>query len=191
LSALLAVVSRFYRYTFHVVCCFFLLGVAISSYQGVEIPNLELLAIGLLGVIAGYLPMEKINAVVRHPFVLAAAYLAYLGAISYWNVVYPLQIIGVYLSLMILYLLGQQSGEPGKIRGSTVLLGKYSLLGYIAQIGILQLLRLALNHADSEIAVLGISFVLAFALTIISVEIVDRARAESTTMDRLYRAVFA
>ena len=191
LSAVLAVVSRFYRYTFHAVCCFFLLGVGISNYEGFEIPNLNLLAIGLLGVIAGYFPIGKINAVVTHPYLLAAAYLAYLGAISYWNVVYPLQIIGVYLSLMILYLLGQQGGEPGKIRGSIILLGKYSLLGYIAQIAILQLLRLGLNHVDSEVLVLGLSFALAFALTIISVEVVDRMRADSRTMDRLYRAVFA
>jgi hypothetical protein len=191
LSALLLFLSRFYRYTFHVVCLVFLLCVVVSNYEGVEIPNLELLAIGLLGVIAGYLPIEKVNALVQHPYLLAAAYLVYLGAISRWNVAYPLQIIGVYLSLMVLYLLGQQSGEPGKVRGTIVLLGKYSLLGYIAQIAILQLLRLGLNLIDSEVVVLGLSFVLAFALTIISVEVVDHTRAESTTLDRLYKAVFA
>jgi hypothetical protein len=191
LSALLLVVSRFYRYTFHFVCLFFLLCVVVSYFARLEIPNLELLAIGLLGVIAGYLPIEKVNALVRHPYWLAAAYLLYLGAISLWNVVYPLQIIGVYLSLMIIYLLGQQSGEPGKVRAIVVLLGKYSLLAYVSQIAILQLLRLGFNHVDSKVVVLGLSFVLAFALTIISVEVVDRMRTESTTMDRLYRAVFA
>lgn len=191
LSALLLVVSRFYRYTFHVVCLFLLGCVIVSNFLGLEIPNLQLLAIGLLGVISGYLPIVKVNALVRHPYLLAAAYLVYLGAISFWNVVYPLQIIGVYLSLMILYLLGLQNGEPGKVRESIVLLGKYSLLGYISQIAILQLLRLGLNHVDSEVVVLGLSFVLAFALTIISVEVVDRTRAESATMDKLYKAVFA
>jgi Acyltransferase family len=191
LSALLLAVSRFYRYTFHVVCLFFLLCIVVLNSKGFEIPNLELLAIGLLGVIAGYLPIEKVNTLVRHPFLLAAAYLVYLGAISFWNVVYPLQIIGVYLSLMILYLLGQQSGEPGKVRETIVLLGKYSLFGYIAQIAILQSLRLGFNHIGSEAVVLGLSFVLAFALTIISVEVVDLTRAKSTIMDRLYKTVFA
>lgn len=191
LSALLLVVSRFYRYTIHVVCLLLLVSVVISNAKGFEIPNLELLAIGLLGVIAGYLPIEKVNSSVRHPYLLAAGYLVYLAAISVWNVAYPLQIIGVYLSLMIIYLLGQQSGEPGKVRGSIVLLGKYSLFGYISQIAILQLLRLGLNHVGSELVVLGLSFVLAFVLTVISVEIVDRTRAESATMDKLYKAVFA
>lgn len=191
LSALLLVVSRFYRYTFHVMCLFFLLCIVVSNHEGFEIPNLELLAIGLMGVIGGYVPIEKVNALVQHPYLLAAAYLAYLGMISLWNVVYPLQIVGVYLSLMILYLFGQRTGEPGKVREGIVLLGKYSLVGYIAQIVILQSLRLELNRIDSETVVRGLSFVLAFALTIISVEVVDRARAESTTMDRIYRAVFA
>jgi hypothetical protein len=191
LSALLLVVSRFYRHAFHVACLFFLLCIVVSNSQGFEIPNLELLAIGLLGVIAGFLPIKKVNALVRHPYLLAGAYLVYLGAISIWNVVYPLQIVGVYLSLMIIYSLGQGGDEPGRVRRRVVLLGKYSLVGYISQIAILQLLRLGLNHIASEVLVLGLSFILAFALTIITVEIVDRTRAESTIMDRLYKAVFA
>src|SRR5580658_5232622 len=191
LSALLFVVSRFYRYTFHVVCLLFLLGALVTNFERFEIPNLELLTIGLLGVIAGYLPIQKVNAAVRHPYWLTLAYLVYLVAITFWNVKYPLQIIGVYLSLMILYLLGQHSGEPGKARATILLLGKYSLFGYIAQIAILQFLRLGFNHLRWEPAVLGLSFVLAFALTIISVEVVDRARTRSRTVDRLYKVVFA
>jgi hypothetical protein len=132
-----------------------------------------------------------VNSAVRHPYWLTLAYLVYLAAITFWNVKYPLQIIGVYLSLMILYLLGQHSGEPGKARATILLLGKYSLFGYIAQIAILQFLRLGFNHLRWEPAVLGLSFVLAFALTIISVEVVDRARTRSRTVDRLYKVVFA
>jgi acyltransferase-like protein len=191
LLSLLLVLSRFYRYTIHTACLFFFLCIAISYARGSAIPNLELLAIGLLGVIAGYLPIERVNMLVRHPYFLGVAYLLYLLAISVWNVIYPLQVMGVFLSLMILYFLGQESGEPGKIRACVVRLGKYSLVGYIAQIAILQLLRIGLNRIDSEAVVLGLSFVLAFALTILSVEILDRMRAQSAAMDRLYKAVFA
>jgi hypothetical protein len=38
---------------------------------------------------------------------------------------------------------------------------------------------------------LAISFVAAFVLTIVSVEIVDRARVLNASVDRLYKAVFA
>jgi hypothetical protein len=191
LSALLLLLARVYRYTFHIACLLFLLCAVVSNIVGVEVPSLELLAIGLLGVIAGYAPIEKVNAAVRHPVLLAAAYITYLGAISIWNVSYPLQVLGVYLSLMIIYLLGQHDGEPNNFRGTVVLLGKYSLLGYISQIAILQILRVIFNHVESENTVLGLSFVSAFVLTILSIELVDRARSQSKTVDRLYRAVFA
>ncbi len=191
LSAVLLVVSRYCRFAVHIVCMVFLFGIAVSNYEGVEIPNLELLTIGLLGMIAGYLSTEKVNAVVRHPYLLATGYLAYLAAITVWNVLYPLQIIGVYLSLMILYLMGLQSGEPGKIRATVVLLGKYSLLGYIAQIAILQCLRRVFNPFSWETALLVLSFILAFALTVASIKLVDYARAGSVLIDRFYKLVFA
>jgi hypothetical protein len=161
------------------------------NYKGFESSNLELLAIGLLGLIAGYLPTEEVNAVVRHPYLLAAGYLAYVAAITVWNVIYPLQIVGVYLSLMILYWMGLESGKPGRIRATVVLLGKYSLLGYIAQIAILQCLRLAIRPFSWETELLIISFILAFALTIASIKFVDLLRSRLVAVDRLYRFVFA
>jgi hypothetical protein len=122
---------------------------------------------------------------------LGAAYLVYLAAISKWNILYPLQIPGVFLSLMILYLCGQTSGEPGIAKGIVILLGKYSLFGYIAQIAILQVLHYSLEYLDSRTLMLSVSFSAAFALTIASVMIVHRARSMFVTVDRLYQAVFA
>jgi hypothetical protein len=193
LSALFLVLSRLYRYAFHAGFLLFLLSVAVLNVGRLQSPNLELLTIGLLGVISGYLPIEKINASVNHPYLLGIAYVGYLAAITVWNVVYPLQIVGVCLSLMIIYFLGRkgQGQEPGKARERILLLGKYSLVGYIAQIAILQLLRVGLNSVSSEVIVLGLSFVLAFVLTIISVDVVDRTRVQSAAVDKLYRIVFA
>jgi hypothetical protein len=187
----LFVVCRYYTYTFHVVCVGCLLGILLLRLNGVESSNLELLAIGLLGVIAGYVPIAKINTLVRHPYFLAAAYVGYLAAITLWNVIYPLQIVGVCLSLMILYLLGGQGDERGKVRSRIILLGKYSLFGYIAQIAILQMLRRAFRYTDLGPAVLTVSFVLAVALTVFSVEVVDSARRRSTAVDKVYRWMFA
>jgi peptidoglycan/LPS O-acetylase OafA/YrhL len=87
--------------------------------------------------------------------------------------------------------MGLQSGEPGRVRAVVILMGKYSLVGYIAQIMVLQLLHRVLSNIDSETLLLGLSFVLAFALTIISIEILDRMRAQSAIIDKFYKAVFA
>jgi hypothetical protein len=190
LSASLVLLARAYRYTFHVVCVLCLLGVLVLDSIGFE-TYLDILAIGMIGVIAGYLPMERVNALVRRPYLLAVAYLLYLGAITVWDVIYPLQIVGVCLSLMILYLLGSQPGELSRFRACIVLLGRYSLAGYIAQIAILQFLRLKLGHMGSEELTLGLSFVLAFALTIVSISTLDWTRTHSIAVDKLYKFVFA
>jgi peptidoglycan/LPS O-acetylase OafA/YrhL len=191
LSALLLMISRFYRYTFHVACAVFLLGVLILTLNGIKSPNLELLTIGLLGVVSGYVSIEQVNDWVSRPFVLVLAYLCYIGAITLWDVPYPLLLVGVYLSLMLIYLLGVSGAEPGRMRRHVILLGKYSLFGYIATIAILQILHRSLRHTNSGAVELGLTFIAAFVLTMASVEVIDRVRARTSTVDRLYRAVFA
>src|SRR5207244_6028962 len=166
LSAWLLIVSRFYKYIVHVVCTFFLLCILLLHLNGLESANLELLTIGLLGVIFGYVPIEKINEFVRHPYTVVSAYLCYAGAITIWDVVYPLQVVGVCLTLMLIYLLGANNDEPSLMRNHIILLGRYSLFGYIAQIAVLQLLYRSLSHIDLEDGALGIPLFGGFAITV-------------------------
>jgi hypothetical protein len=158
---------------------------------GAKSQNLEYVTIGMLGVLTGFMPIAAINKFVRHPYRLAFAYLCYTIAITIWNVPFPLLIVGVFLSLMVIYLIGAGGSESGTIKSRVILLGKYSLFGYISQIVVLQILSAGSRHFNLGAAVLGTSFVAAFALTVTSVEVVDRARARATSMDRLYKAVFA
>ena len=191
LSGALMLPYRFYRYTFHLVCVCLLLSIVLCGFIGVESANLELVTIGMLGVMTGFVPITVINDFVRHPYLLGLAYLCYTIAITIWNVPFSLQMVGVPLSLMVIYLAGISGSDSGKIRSEIILLGKYSLFGYISQIAILQILAASFRHINFGFAVLSASFVAAFALTIISVEIVDRLRARVVSMDRLYKAVFA
>ena len=129
-----------------------------TGTYGVPSPNLELITIGMLGVLTGFVPNAAINDFVRHPYMLAFAYLCYTIAITIWNVPFPLLIMGVYLSLMVIYLVGASGSESGTIRSEVNLLGKYSLFGYISQIAILQILAASLRHVDFGFAVLIVSF---------------------------------
>jgi peptidoglycan/LPS O-acetylase OafA/YrhL len=190
-SGILMFPYRFCRRTFHLVCVLLLLSILILGLTGVESPNLESITIGMLGALTGFMPIESINDFVRHPYALAFAYLCYTIAITIWNVPFPLLVVGVFLSLTLIYLVGASGSESGTIRGKVILLGKYSLLGYISQIAILQILSVGFRHANRGVAALFISFFTAFALTIVSVEAVDRARARTAGVDRLYKAVFA
>jgi peptidoglycan/LPS O-acetylase OafA/YrhL len=191
LSAALLVASRFYRGIFHVVGVLSLLSILVLNLNGLKSSNLELLTIGLLGVSIGYIPIHKINSLLRHPYSIAGAYLAYTVAITVWNAGYLLQVVGVCLTLLLIYLLGTVSGESGRVQGSIMLLGKYSLVGYIAQIAILQVMRRGLRYTDQPAWALGVSFLVAAAFTMLTVRAVDRARAKAPIVNSLYAAVFS
>jgi len=182
---------RLYRYTFHVVCGLLLLSLLMMGLFGEQSQNLEFIAMGMLGVLTGFAPIKAINDFVRHPYALAVAYLGYTIAITIWNVPFPLQVVGVPLTLAIIYLVGLSTSESGAVWTEVLLLGKYSLFGYISQIAILQILSASLRHIGSRVAVLCISFIAAFILTLLSAEILDRARTRMASVDKLYKAVFA
>ena len=184
-------VYRLYKYAFQVLCMLLSLSILALGLSGTRSFNLEFITIGMLGLLAGFLPIRTINDFVRHPYALAFAYACYTIAITIWGVPFPLVVIGVLLSLMAIYLIGASGREPAAVKSEVVLLGKYSLLGYISQIAILQILSAGLRRMNGGLAMLVVSFVAAFALTILTVEVVDRARARAATVDRLYKAVFA
>jgi peptidoglycan/LPS O-acetylase OafA/YrhL len=195
LSSLLVLLTRVYRYAFHAMFAAFLLCVLLLDTYGTASSNLQLITIGILGVVAGYVPIERITKLVRHPFLLLASYAGYLAAITFWNVVYPLQIVGVCLSLMVIYLVGDAGGNrQNKVYEVVVLLGKYSLVGYIVQIAVLQALHQGIRHFDVDVqnnVALVASFLAASVLTILSVAATDWARHRSTAVNRIYGTVFA
>jgi len=190
LSGILIVPHRFYRYTFHVMCGLLLLSSLILRLIGSGSQYLELVTIGMLGVVIGFIPMPEIDRFVRHPYVLTLAYVLYTISITIWNVPFGLEIVGVCLTVMALYLIGTIDFQPSRIRQEVLLLGKYSLFGYISQIAILQILGAGLRHFNLGASRLVISAIAAFALTVISVELVDRGRAYRS-IDKAYRAVFS
>jgi peptidoglycan/LPS O-acetylase OafA/YrhL len=190
-SACLLILSRYSKHVFHIASTAFLLGIFVLYRYGLGSPNLELVTIGLLGVIGGYISIERLNICVRRPSRLVVAYVLYLAAITMWNVSYPLQVVGVCLSLLVIYRLGATAAEPGRVRGPIILLGKYSLFAYIAQIAVLQGLRGGLRHIDLGLGWMTLSFLAAFGLTVMIVVAVDRARARINAVNWLYGAVFS
>jgi peptidoglycan/LPS O-acetylase OafA/YrhL len=190
-SALLLIVCRFYKHTFYFVCLLCLVGNFVLNFEGIASPNLELITIGLLGLILGYTPINKINALLKYPYLIVAAYLCYALTITFRDPNYPLQIAGVCLTLMVIYLVGTSISKPAIVRNQIILLGRYPLLGYIVQIAILQILRRSLRDFDLETGLLALTFIAAVALTVLAVFAVDRARARSLFIDQFYKSIFA
>jgi len=189
-SALLLIAHRHCKQIFNALTLLCFLTIFILYVNVSESRNLELLTIGFLGISMGQISINRVNHFLKHPVAVIVAYLCYVVAITVWNSRYPLQVVGVLLTLCLIYLVGMASGETGRMQQWLILLGKYSLFGYIAQIAILQLIRRSLSMELTTWAS-GASFLAAIVLTILTVEVVDRGRAKSSTVDRLYAAVFS
>ena len=190
LSAGLLVASRRFRGVFHAATAAGLAGVAALTMLGEKSRNLELLTVGLLGISIGYIPIESINGLLRRYWLVGLAYLFYVVAITIWNTPYSLQVTGVLVTLMLLYALGMRSGEQTTSARTVILLGKYSLFAYIAQIAILQVMRRMVSENLPAWAQ-GVTFLAATALTIAAVEVTNRLRKRSGFANRIYSAVFA
>lgn len=191
LSALLVVGTRRWPRFCYFVFGLCALGLSLLTFAGLSSANLQLLTIGLLGVIVGGARIERVTRFVNRPWIVVAAYACYLAAITVWNVIYVLQIVGVCLSLMIIYMIGDAGQRHGVIRSEIILLGQYSLVGYIAQIAILQVLYQAFRHSHMSLQnAQFISFIAAVVLTMMSVRLTHSAR-RVPVLDQSYRAVFA
>jgi len=182
---------RLNLHTFHITFAVLLTFIAILALAGIQNYILEFVAVGMLGVLTGFLPIRVIDGFGRHPYWLAFAYLLYLIGITMWGVPFLFQIVAVLLNLGVIYLVGASGSRSGIVRTEIIVIGKYSLFAYISQIAILQILSPMLHHTNLGFAVFPISFLAAFTLTILSVELLDCTRIRFGSVDRLYKAVFA
>jgi fucose 4-O-acetylase-like acetyltransferase len=161
------------------------------SFANAGNAHLEMLSMALVGLAAGTVDISRIDAVVRRPAPLVLAYGVYVAAITVFNAPFALQLVGVSLSVLLLYMLGRRWQSPAGLHRSVVQLGKYSLFAYVAQIAVLQVLRRGLRGQELAGAELAIPFVAALLMTVLAVQVMALVRQRSTIADSIYRAVFA
>jgi hypothetical protein len=191
LAGVLVPLYRHYRYTFHAACAILFSSIAAIGWFGMRSYMLEFVTLGMLGVLTGFAPMAGINRLSRHVYGLIFAYAGYVIGITLWDVRFPLLVLGVPLSLLLIYLLGVTYSDSGALAAKVNLLGKYSLFAYISQIALLQFLAVTFRRFDLGVTGLLVSFCLAFVLTLASVEAVDQGRRRFRPVDSAYKVIFA
>lgn len=191
LSAGLLRLRSWIAFPLPVVCVGLAAVILIANQIGMKSGNLELLGVGLLGVFFGSVDKERINRWTSRPLLLVVGYLAYLIALSLWNVLYPIQILGVCLSLILIYGAGMRWTRPGLVFVRTLVLGRYTLLTYVGQIAVLQLLLIGMRSWKPVGLRLTLSLAGGIILTQLIAEAADLIRKRSKTIDQVYRAVFA
>lgn len=192
IAGALLLIGRGNRLLLHGVCCLAVLCIAASNLWSVSSANLEMLGVGVLGLMCGTYPIGRLNRLFEHPFVLGVLYVIYTVAIAVWGVPYVLQLVGVCLNVALIYMTGIRRLFMRTAYNRVVMLGQYSLFGYITQIGILHFLRQLMDHLDLPSMILwGISFTGACVLTVVTVMVLDEARKKIAVIRNMYQAVFA
>jgi peptidoglycan/LPS O-acetylase OafA/YrhL len=190
LSSVLLFLCKWTKALLPLVCLALFGSIFALDLNSIGNANLELFAVGVFGMVIGMIPIDDVNRFARHILAVFLAYAVYLVALTIWREIYPMQVVGVCLSLLLLYSIG--SCVRAASSGWVVLLGKYTLLSYIVQIAVLVILAKLLRRGiESPEFRAALACLLAFAGTYVIILGVDKAREAFPLADKAYKFVFA
>jgi hypothetical protein len=152
--------------------------------------HLGMISAGIIGTAFGFMPLKRIAGYARKSFIVISAYCAYRACSYFIGEPYAVQMTGVVSTLLLFYGVALKLKPGTHILKETVLLGRYSLFGYITQLGIIQVTVRLSGPIETPLAIVTLaSFVLiaTWAATVF----VDRLRARAPLVDVTYKAAFA
>lgn len=167
-------------------------GTLVLNRSGYSPENLNLLMAGVLGAAtAPFVGLGQLAGGRVRLVALGVAFVAYELVGLKWGHVFEVQLLGATLAVFFALAVGQcVLVQPWVVR-RVVVLGQYSLLAYILQIAILQvILRIVGRPAPWSLPFYFWMAVTTVLMTL-AIEATVRLRRSSPVSDRLYRAVFA
>ncbi|MDC0312982.1 acyltransferase [Verrucomicrobiales bacterium] len=155
--------------------------------------NVSMVAAGFLGAAVGTIPQRSLDAIGRFWYIPIVAY----GALycigtrfeAYGNWVFAQQVAAA-VAVAVLYAIGSHFRKPEWVMQRVVVLGNYSLLAYIVQIGFLQILVRWTGRLEPDRLAFVTFFLVVLLLTTLSAEIARWLRANSRLADDAYRLIF-
>jgi hypothetical protein len=168
----------------------FLLCAALEM-NGLFYKNLSLLSAGLLGMACGLIPIASIDRFAGHWLPVLGLYALYRVSSYFVGEIYVVQMLGALASLTLFYACALHLDYASTFGRQMVMFGKYSLLGYLAQIPLIQIIvHIFDGKPDHWIGVSTVAVVTTLLLFLI-VRGVHELRSRSRLMDGTYKSVFA
>jgi hypothetical protein len=159
--------------------------------NGLSYKNLSFLSAGLLGMACGLIPIGSIDRLARKWIAVLALYAAYRLCSYRIGELYWVEMFGALSSLILLYSCGLYLDCASAAGRAVVLLGKYSLLGYLVQIPVIQLIVHFIGGKPAHwIGVVAV-IVATTGLLFLIVRGVHELRRRFRFADGTYKAVFA
>jgi hypothetical protein len=191
LAPVLILINHAHRVALPVIAVGFLAICAFLDANGKSSLNWSMLAAGVLGIVLGRVPVGKLDLLRYLWPIPLLTYCAAFAIITVTGQTYLLQIVSACAALALIYGLCARFSMPSWPQHRLLRLGQYSLVAYIFQIAILQVLvRLFGRPAPWSVAFFLLLFGTLFLMTVL-VECVEWARTRSAGVQTFYKAVFA
>ncbi len=159
--------------------------------NGYSYKNLSFLSAGILGMAAGLIPISLINRFAMKWFLVVPLYGLYRWCSYYFGETYPVQLFGAVSTLLLLYTCALRLNCTSGFGAQMVLLGKYTLAGYLIQIPLIQVIVVLSGGKPDRWLGVWLVILVASVLTFGAVWVLDVLRKRSTILDGTYKAVFA
>ena len=171
------------------------IGVAISCMilpQGPDSSvNLALLSAGLIGVILGRAPDKALFFLRRYWYLPVAVYAGYVVFSQLVGQSRFDQLLNAVLALAAIFSLCAAIGASAFAGRELLIVGKYSLLAYIVQIAVLQVLTRIFGRLDPFTVLFYLQMAGVGLLMILMAEGLQWARSRAGWVDASYRFIFA
>ncbi len=190
LAPLLLAIGSLNRWVLPVLALALVMLCSFMEWQASVGYHLGMISAGIVGAAFGLLPLRRITGVAKKSFVVIALYTLYRAASYFSGEPYALQLTGVVTTLLLLYSVALKLPVGTQIFRQVVLLGRYSLLGYIMQLGFIQVTVRIAGPFTTPLAVVALALVTLAATWAITC-LVDWLRAKARLIDVTYKAAFA
>lgn len=160
------------------------------EWRGFVSYHVGMISAGIMGTAFGLLPLERVARFSRKSLVVVALYCLYRIGGYLVGEPYAMQLTGVVSGLLLLYSLALKLPPKSKVYSQVVLLGRYSLFGYIIQLGIIRFIVGIFGPFDTPLAVLVLT-VEALVATWAVTFVIDWLRPKASFVDLTYKVAFA
>jgi hypothetical protein len=159
--------------------------------QGGDYFNLGLLGAGLLGVIIGRVPDKVLSSLGRYWYLAVIVYAGYVAFIWIgWQGHFD-QLLNAILALVAIFGLCAAIGAGTFLGRELLLVGRYSLLAYIVQIALLQVLTRLIGRLEPFTVPFFVEMAGVALLMFLMAETLNWARRRAAWIDASYRFILA
>ena len=191
LAPVLLLLNRAHRVTLPVIAVSFFGTCILLDANGVSSLNLNMLGAGLLGMVLGRFPLAKLDLL--RPFwpIPLLLYCGLFAADTASGHTYVFQVMSACAALALIYGLSAKFDAPSWPQQRLLMLGRYSLVSYIVQIAILQVLVRFFGRPEPWSVAFFLLLCGTLAVMTALIECVDWLRTRSVGVETVYKAVFA